>query len=228
MNRRLERDLAAWEEGALPLPALERLHPSEELGGLIGLYERLAALGAEPVAGPALGWERLRSRLTDWAPAPPARLRYRVTRPLVAAAAAIVLTAAVGYAAAPEAINERLVSIWRSIESLFGSDDAGDKPKAPATTVPPGDPSPGAPGVAPAGDGGGDEAVDGEDEEGSHDQGPGGDADDDDDEGDDEGEGGGGDADSDEEDHDSDEDEGDSDDGDSDDRDDDSDEGDDD
>lgn len=197
MNRRLERDLAAWEEGALPLPALERLHPSEELGGLIGLYERLAALGAEPVAGPALGWERLRSRLTDRAPAPPARLRYRVTRPLVAAAAAIILTAAVGYAAAPEAINERLVSIWRSIESLFGSDDAGDKPKAPATTVPPGDPSPGAPGVAPAGDGGGDEAVDGEDEEGSHDQGPGGDADSD--EGDsDEGDSDDGDNDSDE------------------------------
>jgi len=123
MRASLERDLARWERNELSPADLERHHPGRA-GELMAVYGRLTNLGTAAAPDPQLGWERLRARLADRPMALSERrrgpmIRRLVARPLAAAAAVILLAAAAGYAAAPTAVNHRLTSVWRSVESLF-------------------------------------------------------------------------------------------------------------
>lgn len=133
MKGSLGRDLARWERGVLPSVDLELRHPGR--AGLLALYKRLAELGGVAVPDPEAGWERLRERLPEHPVAVPVRttgpgfsLRRLVARPLALAAALLLIGAAVGYAAAPEAVNRRLTSIWESVEDFFRNESSEDRP----------------------------------------------------------------------------------------------------
>jgi hypothetical protein len=127
MRSSLERDLARWERGELSVADLGLRHAGRA-AGMVALYQRLTDIGGVAVPDPEPGWERLRQRLPDRPVVVPVRtvgpafvLRRMVARPLALAAALVLLGGAVGYAAAPEAVNHRLTSIWESVEDLFGA-----------------------------------------------------------------------------------------------------------
>jgi len=170
MRSSLKRDLARWGRNELSPADLERHHP-RRAGELMALYERLTNLGSVAVPDPQPGWERLRGRLADRRVVLPERrrgpmIRRLVARPLAAAAAVILLSAAAGYAAAPTAVNHRLASVWKSVESLFQVE--------PIRSGPPERPPQrgGGPGIVPSvpddedGDDDGDEGRDEVDEDG--------------------------------------------------------------
>lgn len=168
MRSSLERDLARWERGELSPADLALRHPARA-AGIVALYQRLTDIGAAPVPDPALGWERLRERLPQRADVVHVRtvgpafvLRRLVARPLALAAALVLLGGAIGYAAAPQAVNHRLSSFWESVEDLFR-----DEPRQGGPDRTPGDDEPGlAPSVPDdeeGDDGDGDESEDRED-----------------------------------------------------------------
>lgn len=148
MRGSLARDLARWERGVLSAADLELRNPGRAIG-LLALYGRLAELGGVAVPDPEAAWERLRERLPEHRVAVPVRttgrafsLRRLVARPLALAAALLLFGAALGYAAAPEAVNRRVASVWESVEDLFRNEPSEDRPiRLPGGELP---------GVAPA------------------------------------------------------------------------------
>lgn len=170
MRRSVERDLGRWERGELSAAVLEVRHPGRA-SGMMAMYQRLTDLGSAPVPDPEAGWERLRERLPAHRVAVPVRtmgpalsLRRLVARPLALAAALVLLGAAVGYAAAPEAVNRRLTSVWKSVEDLFSDDPVQGRPDQSPRS--PGDDQPGvAPSVSDGEDGDDGEGEGGEERE---------------------------------------------------------------
>jgi len=170
MRSSLERDLARWERGELSMADLGLRHQGRA-GGMVALYQRLTDIGAAPVPDLELGWERLRQRLPERPDVVHVRtvgpafvLRRLVARPLVLAAALVLLGGAVGYAAAPQTVNHRLTSIWQSVEDLFRDEPGQVGPdRTPGSS---GDDQPGlAPSVPDDEDGDGDDGEDGDDRE---------------------------------------------------------------
>ncbi len=148
MRSSLERDLARWERSELSIADLGLRHPGRA-AGMVALYQRLTDMGGAAVPDPEPGWERLRQRLSERPVMVAARtvgrafvLRRLVARPLALAAALVLFGAAVGYAAAPQAVNHRLTSVWQSVEDLFR-----DEPRQGGPDRTPGDEQPG---VAPS------------------------------------------------------------------------------
>ncbi len=168
MRSSLERDLARWERSELSLADLGLRHPGRA-AGMVALYQRLTDMGGAAVPDPEPGWERLRQRLSERPVMVAARtvgrafvLRRLVARPLALAAALVLFGAAIGYAAAPQAVNHRLTSIWQSVEDLFR-----DEPRQGGPDRTPGDEQPGvAPSVSDDEDGDeGDDREDGDDDD---------------------------------------------------------------
>ena len=134
----LARDLGRWERGVLSAADLDIRHPGQA-AGLLVVYERLSDLGGASVPDPDAGWEQLRERIGEHRVAAPVRtlgpsfrLRRIVARPLALAAALVLLGGAVGYAAAPEAVNRRLASVWESVEDFFRGEPQEGRPDQPA------------------------------------------------------------------------------------------------
>jgi len=180
MRSSLERDLARWERGELSLADLGLRHPGRA-GGTVALYQRLTDIGAAPVPDLEPGWERLRQRLPERPDVVRVRtvgpafvLRRLVARPLALAAALVLLGGAIGYAAAPQAVNHRLSSFWESVEDLFR-----DEPRQGGPDRTPGSPGDDEPGLAPSVPD--DERGDGEDGEDQGDEDEGDDSEDGDD-----------------------------------------------
>lgn len=174
MRSSLERDLARWERSELSLADLGLRHPGRATG-MVALYQRLTDVGGAAVPDPEPGWERLRQRLPERPVMVAARtvgrafvLRRLVARPLALAAALVLLGAAIGYAAAPQAVNHRLTSIWESVEDLFR-----DEPRQGGPDRTPGDDEPGvAPSVSDDEDGDGEDRDDMEDGDDDDREGP--------------------------------------------------------
>lgn len=171
MRSSLERDLARWERGELSIADLGLRHPGRA-AGMVAVYQRLTDIGAAAVPDPGPGWERLRERLPQRpvlaavrTVGPAFALRRLVARPLALAAALVLLGGAIGYAAAPQAVNHRLSSFWESVEDLFR-----DEPRQGGPDRTPGSPGDDEPGLVPSvpdgdddGDGDGDEGDDRDD-----------------------------------------------------------------
>ncbi len=115
----LEHDLERWEAGELSSDELRRLHPDAKVVSLVDLYTRLSTLGNQPVGFSEERWESLRDRLPDRPAQRSAAIRRLVTRPLVAAVAAVTMTGAVAYAASP-AVRHGVSHAWHDV---FGSAD---------------------------------------------------------------------------------------------------------
>lgn len=151
MRSSLDRDLARWERGELSLGDLGLRHPGRA-GGMIALYQRLTDIGVAAVPDPEPGWERLWQRLPQRPNVIQVRtvgrafvLRRLVARPLALAAALVLLGGAIGYAAAPQAVNHRLSSFWESVENLFQ-----DEPRQGGPDRTPGSPRDDEHGLAPS------------------------------------------------------------------------------
>jgi len=177
MRSSLERDLARWERGELSVADLGLRHPGRA-GGMVALYQRLTDIGGAAVPDPEPGWERLRGQLPQRPDVVQVRtlgpafvLRRLVARPLALAAALVLLGGAIGYAAAPQAVNHRLTTIWENVEDLFR-----DEPRQGGPDRTPGSPGDDEPGLAPSVPDG--EEGDGDDGEAGEDDGEDGDDDD--------------------------------------------------
>lgn len=189
MRSSLERDLARWERSELSLADLGLRHQGRATG-MVALYQRLTDIGGAAVPDPEPGWERLRGRLSQRPVMVAARtvgpafvLRRLVARPLALAAALVLLGAAVGYAAAPRAVNHRLTSIWESVEDLFGDETSEGRPDR--TPGSPGDDEPSlAPSVSDDEDGEGEDSEDRDDGDDDDREGPSEDSDEGDGDGD--------------------------------------------
>jgi len=151
MRSALDRDLARWERGELSLADLGLRHPGRA-GGMIALYQRLTDIGVAAVPDPEPGWVRLRQRLPQRPDVVQVRtvgpafvLRRLVARPLALAAALVLLGGAIGYAAAPKAVNHRLSSFWESVENMFQ-----DEPRQGGPDRTPGSPRDDEHGLAPS------------------------------------------------------------------------------
>ena len=151
MRSSLERDLARWERDELSMADLGLRHPGRA-GGMLALYQRLTDIGTAAIPDPEPGWERLRERLPQRPDVIQVRtvgrafvLRRLVARPLALAAALLLLGGAVGYAAAPQAVNHRLSSFWESVEDLFR-----DEPRQGGPDRTPGSPRDDEHGLAPS------------------------------------------------------------------------------
>ena len=177
MRSSLERDLARWERGELSVADLGLRHPGRA-GGMVALYQRLTDIGGAAVPDPEPGWVRLRQRLSERPDVVRVRtvgpafvLRRLVARPLALAAALVLLGGAIGYAAAPQAVNHRLSSFWEGVEDLFR-----DEPRQGGPDRTPGSPGDDEPGLAPSvpddedgddgdGEAGEDDGEDGDDDD---------------------------------------------------------------
>lgn len=178
MRSSLERDLARWERGELSVADLGLRHPGRA-AGMVALYQRLTDIGGAAVPDPEPGWERLRERLPQRPDVVQVRtlgpafvLRRLVARPLALAAALVLFGGAIGYAAAPQAVNHRLSSFWEGVEDLFR-----DEPRQGGPDRTPGSAGDDEPGLAPSvpddedGDDGGDgEAGEDDGEDGDDDR----------------------------------------------------------
>ena len=175
MRSSLGRDLARWERGELSVANLGLRHPGRA-GGMVALYQRLTDIGGAAVPDLEPGWERLRQRLPERpvlaavrTVGPALVLRRLVARPLALAAALVLLGGAIGYAAAPQAVNHRLTTIWENVEDLFR-----DEPRQGGPDRTPGSSGDDEPGLAPSvpddedgddGEAGEDDGEDGDDRE---------------------------------------------------------------
>lgn len=132
MRNRLAGDLSRWETGELSLVELEARHPGHDVGALVGVHARMAALTDEPVPDPEPAWAAL-STVLEAGPRAGTRRRQPSRRRLVAAiVAATIAMPAVSYAAAPEAVR----AVARHVTDLLpGTDDAD--PVAPDDNGPP-------------------------------------------------------------------------------------------
>lgn len=135
MRRRLDRDLTRWEAGTLSGEELQRLHPDDDLAGLVDVHEQLSGLVDWQTPDAAAAWTSLEAQLSPRAASPRHSLRWRSRRAAIAAIAAAVLAVpAVSYAAAPRAVR----SVVREVRDLLpGTNNHGDHgdDEAPITTV---------------------------------------------------------------------------------------------
>jgi hypothetical protein len=123
---RLADDMARWEAGDLPLTEVEARHPATGVHGLADLHAHLSALLEEdPILETAGVWMEIRGRLQS--PASPFRggLRRRVVRPLVAAAAAVLLLGGIAYGAGVEPVREGVDRVVRVVKGFFHDDRKG-------------------------------------------------------------------------------------------------------
>jgi large repetitive protein len=111
MSRRFDEDLSRWERGEISLTDLAARHPDQDVFGLASLYLRLATAGREPTPDPEDGWDAVRVGLLEPSPrrVHPGR-RWRA-RPVVAAAALVILTT--GIALAVEPVRRGVTSFLR-------------------------------------------------------------------------------------------------------------------
>jgi hypothetical protein len=150
----VDRDLARWDEGTLSLSELEARHPGVDAPGLARLRDRLAAAILIEAPSPEAGWAAIEHRL----PRRPGRLA-RLRRPMLLAAALLVLTASVAYAAFPpvrEGVNRAVERITR----VFGDDERPEPTPTPSVERASGEDGGGNSGP---GGGGGNEDDDGDD-----------------------------------------------------------------
>jgi hypothetical protein len=115
--------MARWEAGDLPLTEVEARHPAAGVHGLADLHAHLSALLEEdPILETAGVWMEIRGRLQS--PASPFRggLRRRVVRPLVAAAAAVLLLGGIAYGAGVEPVREGVDRVVRVVKGFFDDD----------------------------------------------------------------------------------------------------------
>lgn len=138
MRDRLGSDLGRWEAGELSLVELEARHPGHDVGSLVGVHARMAALTGEPVPDPEPAWAVLSTVLAAHPRAatrrrPPSRRRF-----VAAIVAAMIAMPAVSYAAAPDAVR----AVARQVTDLLpGADDAdpvapGDDHPSTSSTIP--------------------------------------------------------------------------------------------
>lgn len=121
MRNRIADDLGRWETGELSLVELEARHPGHDVGALVDVHARMAALTDEPVPDPEPAWAALSTALAAH-PRAATRRRTPSRRRFVAAiVAAMLAMPAVSYAAAPDAVR----AIARHVTDLLpGTDDA--------------------------------------------------------------------------------------------------------
>jgi hypothetical protein len=115
MTERLALDLALWEEGILDRAGLERRHPGEDIGGMLALHIRLAT-GHEPAPEPA--WVRIEGDPAAGAGLVRQLRHVVVIKPIVAAAAAVLLTASLA-STTIEPFREGLNRTWTAAVRLF-------------------------------------------------------------------------------------------------------------
>ncbi|HUP68436.1 MAG TPA: hypothetical protein VM142_01350 [Acidimicrobiales bacterium] len=135
MRNRLAGDLGRWEAGELSLVELEARHPGHDVGALVGVHARMAALTDEPVPDPEPAWAALSAALAAHPRAatrrrPPSRRRF-----VAAIVAAMIAVPAVSYAAAPEAVR----AVARHVtDLLLRADDVAPDDDGPptASTIP--------------------------------------------------------------------------------------------
>lgn len=126
MRNRLAADLGRWETGELSFVELEARHPGHDVGSLVGVHARMAALTDEPVPDPEPAWAVLSMVLVAHPRAanrrrPPSRRRF-----VAAIVAAMIAMPAVSYAAAPDAVR----AVARHVTDLLPGADHAD-PVAP-------------------------------------------------------------------------------------------------
>jgi Bacterial Ig domain len=101
MSWDLEEDLARWERGEISRGELAARHPEENTGEIVSLHARLTALAAHETPDATPGWKAVRSRLQDRPPRALRRQGRRIHRPIVVAAAIVVLAAGAAFATEP-------------------------------------------------------------------------------------------------------------------------------
>jgi hypothetical protein len=132
--RRLAEDMARWEAGDLLLADVVVRHPDAGVHGLAELHSELSVLLDEDpgiASGPL--WATVLARLD--APVNPlySRFRRRLVRPLVAAAAAVLLLGGIAFASGVEVVRQRVDRVVRVVTGIF-DDDRNDirGPQEPA------------------------------------------------------------------------------------------------
>jgi hypothetical protein len=121
--RQLAEDMARWEAGGLPLVEVQARHPDAGVGGLAKLHDQLSSvLGEDPPLEAAGIWMTIRPLLQE-RPVPWGdRVRRKVVRPLVAAAAAAFLLAGIAFAAGVEPVRQSVDTVVRVVKEVFDGD----------------------------------------------------------------------------------------------------------
>lgn len=134
MNRKLARDLQAWEAGKLSAEQIAARHPSQadQVRRLTGLFSQMRSLADVPVPDATRGWNEVRSRMAAHVSRQPVslldRLSPRIQRRLVIGmAAALLAVPPVAFAANNEAVRDEVADfVLSGIDdislSIFGND----------------------------------------------------------------------------------------------------------
>jgi Bacterial Ig domain len=130
MTAGYEEDFTRWERGEISFDELVERHP--DATDLRMLRDRLASLTEDPTPRPESGWEALQERLPDPRRSVRRGVERWVQRPALVAAAAVLLTAGIVFAAEPFGPGAR--SIMRSVAEFIATGVASllDVPTPPS------------------------------------------------------------------------------------------------
>jgi hypothetical protein len=122
----LFEDLARWEKGELNIDDVAARHPEGNVRGLVGIHMQLATATASPAPDPSAGWAELRLRLPARAPGVAGRLGTRVRRPIVVAAASLLLGGSALALTFSDEIRDGVAGVWERITTILGGEESGD------------------------------------------------------------------------------------------------------